>query len=121
MIAPGALAQRLDSDGEFRLTSRQWTATVRLDVGTQSYAIRLEDGRIRTVTACAGGSPCDVFVSAPPTTWERLLEPVPRPFYQDLLAAVMHHGVMMNADLLDIAAYYPALRRLLEILRELPR
>jgi hypothetical protein len=47
-----------------------------------------------------------------------LLAPVPRPFYQDLFGAQLHHDIELNANPLDFAPYYPALRRLLEILRE---
>jgi len=118
MIHWDSVAQRLDSDGEFRLAARNWTATLRLDVGDQSHAIRLQDGRVESVSACPGASDCDVFITASRETWEQMLQAVPRPFYQDLLAAAAHHGVALNADLLDIAAYYPALRRLVEILRE---
>lgn len=118
MIAWDRLAQRLNDDGEFRIAARHWTATVRLDVSDASHAIRVADGRVEEVTNCARTGACDVFISAPTETWARMLEPIPRPFYQDLLAAAMHHGLMLNAELLDIAAYYPALRRLLEILRE---
>lgn len=118
MIHWESVAQRLDTDGEFRIAARHWTATLRLDVGDQSHAIRLRDGRVESIAACPAASDCDVYVTAPRDTWEQMLQPVPRPFYQDLLAAATHHGVALNADLLEIAAYYPALRRLLEILRE---
>ncbi len=118
MIAWESVARRLGSDGEFRVASRQWTATLRLDVGDESHAIRLQDGRVESVSACPPAADCDIFITAPRDTWKEMLQPVPRPFYQDLLAAAMHHGVALNADLLEIAPYYPALRRLLEILRE---
>jgi len=55
---------------------------------------------------------------APAEVWERMLEPIPAPFYHDLFAAAVHHGVQMNPDYLDFAAYYPALRRMLEVMRD---
>jgi hypothetical protein len=118
MIDWESLAQRLTADGEFLLAARRWTATLRLDVGDESHAIRLEDGQVKGVTRCAATRDCDVFITAPRHIWEQMLQPLPRPFYQDLLAAAAHHGVLLNSDWLDIAAYYPALRRLVEILRE---
>ena len=118
MIDWASLAQQLDADGEFRLAARHWTATLRLDIGDESHAIRLEDGRVRDIAACHAARDCDVFIAAGRDTWQQMLQPVPRPFYQDLLAAAAHHGVVLNADLLEIAAYYPVLRRLVEILRE---
>ena len=112
------VARRLDDDGEFRVAARHWTATVRLDVGDQSRALRIEDGRVSSLVTAANDARCDVFVSAPPEVWELMLRPIPPPFYQDLFAASLHHGVQMNPDYLDFAAYYPALRRMLEVLRE---
>jgi hypothetical protein len=118
MIDWQSLAQRLNADGEFRLAARHWTATLRFDVADESHAIRREGGQVTGVTACTATRACDVFITAPRDTWEQMLQPVPRPFYQDLLAAAAHHSLLLNTDWLDIAAYYPALRRLVEILRE---
>ena len=118
MIDWESLAQRLNADGEFGIAARHWTATLRLDVAGESHAIRLDDGQVTGVTACAATHACDVFITAPRHTWDQMLQPVPRPFYHDLLAAAAHHDVRLNSDWLDIAAYYPALRRLVEILRE---
>ena len=64
------------------------------------------------------GAHSSVQISAPTEDWERMLAPVPRPFNQDLFGAQLHHDVELNRDPLDYAAYYPALRRLVEILRE---
>jgi hypothetical protein len=113
-----SVARRLDGDGEFRVAARHWTATVRLDVGEDTRALRVEDGRVRSLDRAAKDAPCEVFVSAPAEVWERMLQPIPPPFYHDLLAASLHHGLQMNPDFLEFAAYYPALRRMLEVLRE---
>jgi hypothetical protein len=118
MIAWDGLAQRVNGDGEFRVASRAWTATVRLDVGDASHSLRFEAGVLREVGGCDRESPCDVFVSAPREEWEQLLERVPRPFYQDLFGAAWIHDFTLSEDLEAWAAYYPALRRLVEILRE---
>jgi len=119
VIAWDALAQRLGGDGEFRLAARAWTASLRLDVGEASHRLRFEDGEVREVTACDPGTPCDVVVAAPRSEWEQLLQPVPRPFYQDLFGAAWVHGFTLSEDMETWAPYYPALRRLVEILREL--
>jgi hypothetical protein len=118
VIAWEGLAQRVNGDGEFRVASRDWTALLRLDVGGESHRLRFETGELREVAACDRDSPCDVFVSAPREAWDQLLRRVPRPFYQDLFGAALYHDFALNADLAAWAAYYPALRRLVEILRE---
>ena len=119
LIAWSELARRIDEDGEFRIASRFWDATLRLDLGPESHRLCFQDGRLREVETCDPDADCDLHISAPLEEWGRLLAPVPRPFYQDLFGAQLHHGFQMNAEPLDYAAYYPALRRLVEILREL--
>ena len=118
LIAWDELAGRIHEDGEFRLASRFWNATLRLDLGSESRRLCFREGRLQEIEGCDPDADCDVHVSASLEDWERLLAPVPRPFYQDLLGAQLHHGFQMNAELLDFAAYYPALQRLVEILRE---
>jgi hypothetical protein len=118
LIAWDELAARVNQDGEFRLASRFWNATLRLDLGPESRRLCFRDGRLEEIGSCDPDAHCDLHISASLEEWERLLERLPRPFYQDLVGAQLHHGFGMNADLLDYAAYYPALRRLVEILRE---
>ncbi len=112
------LARRVNEDGEFRLASRFWDARLRLDLGGESRRLCFRNGELCEVEPCEGDVSFDLQISAPVEDWERLLAPVPRPFYQDLLGALLHHGFQLSADPLDYAAYYPALRRLVEILRE---
>jgi hypothetical protein len=118
LISWGELARRVNEDGEFRLASRFWDASLRLDVGAESHVLCFHGGELCEVSPCAPHAACDVHISAPSEEWEKLLEPSPRPFYQDLLAAQIHHGFTLSEDPLAFAAYYPALRRLVEILRE---
>ena len=118
LIAWGDLARRVNQDGEFRLASRFWNATLRLDLGPESQQLCFQEGQLQEIRGCEADADCEVHISAPLEDWERLLEPIPRPFYQDLFAAQLHHGFQMNAEPVDYAAYYPALRRLVEILRE---
>jgi len=110
------LTERVNADSEFRLAARFWSATLRLDMGDASHALRFEDGGLAEVAACAGDAPCDLFVGASEEAWRELLAPIPRPYYQDLFGAALAHGVRLPEDPLAYAAYYPALRRLMQLL-----
>jgi hypothetical protein len=112
------LPRRVNEDGEFRLASRFWDARLRLDLGAESWRLCFRDGELREIERCAGDSSCELRISAPVEEWEHLLAPLPRPFYQDLIGAQLHHGFQLNPEPIDYAAYYPALRRVIEILRE---
>jgi hypothetical protein len=65
-----------------------------------------------------GGIAANLDIGAPETDWRAMLSPVPRPFYQDLHAATVHHGFHVTGDTKHYCAYYPALRRLIELMRD---
>ena len=116
MIDWSALDERLRTDPEFQLSSRHWTATLRLDVGEHSRSLRFEEGTLAESGASDAGAEADVFIRASEATWRELLALTPRPFYQDLVGAQIHHGVELPRDQVAYAAYYPALRRLVQLM-----
>jgi len=116
MIAWNELRDRVNRDAEFGLAARSWNATLRLDVGSASHSLRFDDGSLAAVEACDGEAACDLFVTASEEDWRELLAPVPRPYYQDLFGSQLHHNVRLPEDPLAYAAYYPALRRLMQLL-----
>lgn len=110
-----AAARAANDDPEFRIAARFWSTDLRLASGERAWLVRLRDGRIAEVAAARGGS-ADAGIAAPADVWREMLAPIPRPFYQDLYGAALHHGLEFeNADALW--PYYPALRRLVELLR----
>jgi len=110
------LADCVNRDSEFRYAARFWDATLRLDIGSASHRLRFDAGSLVDVAPCEADAPCDVFVSASEDDWRELLAPVPRPYYQDVFGAQALHGVRLPEDPLAYAAYYPALRRLMQLL-----
>jgi hypothetical protein len=58
-----------------------------------------------------------VRIVATPDAWEKMLRSVPPAFYQDLFGAASRHGVLLLGEPEDIFPYYPALRRIVELLR----
>jgi hypothetical protein len=116
MISWSELPDRVNRDAEFRLAARLWDATLRLGIGDASHSLRFEDGSLVEVAACEGDAPCDVFIEASEDDWRELLAPVPRPYFQDLFGAQWQHGVRLPEDPIAYAAYYPALRRLMQLL-----
>ena len=111
------LPARANADGEFALHARFWTATVKLRVGPSNYRVAVRDGKLTECAPWFGGMACDLAIEADESEWVNLLEPMPKPFYQDLYAATIHHGFSVAGDTLDYCAYYPALRRLVELIR----
>jgi hypothetical protein len=112
------LPARANADGEFALHARFWNATVKLRVGQSSYRLAMHDGRLTECTPWLGAIAGDLAIEADEAEWANLLEPMPKPFYQDLYAATIHHGFSVAGNTLNYCAYYPALRRLVELMRE---
>ncbi|MCY3840532.1 MAG: hypothetical protein OXH09_18100 [Gammaproteobacteria bacterium] len=118
MLDWDAVRTRANDDGEFRIHARLWNATVRLGIGHRNYKLRIDDGSVRSIERWPGGVATDLAIHAPEADWQAMLAETPRPFYQDLYAASIHHDFETAGDTTNYCAYYPALRRLIEIMRE---
>ena len=112
-----AIVPAANSDGEFKLAARLWNADVRIEVGADAYVMRMRDGRISDFSKSDAAN-CDVKIFAPESDWRELLKPVPKPFYQDLMAAMTRHGFRVEGDLLGFNPYYRAMCRLFELMRK---
>lgn len=109
-----------NADPEFQLCARFWNGRVRLEAGMECYEFEMRDGRMisfEPVVAGEGRGRCAVRISGPAEEWEELLAPVPRPFWQDIMAASFRQGFTIEGDAVEYAPYYPALRRLVEVMR----
>jgi hypothetical protein len=116
--------RRANDDPEFQIAARFWNTVLHVgvdDTGEPGHLIRIRDGRIEEIRpqASAGpGEPWQLSISASRDDWRRFLEPVPRPFYQDLWGASIYHGFRIQGDLeAHLYPYYPAVRRMFELLR----
>jgi len=113
------LRSRLAADRELARCARYFTGALHLGVGDERFAVRFEAGKVMAAgKADAPPGARDVALSAAASEWEKLLAPVPPPFYQDPFGASLHHPVSLAGDPETLFAYYPALRRVLEILRQ---
>jgi hypothetical protein len=119
LFDPHVASAAANGDAEFKLAARFWTATLRLDVGDQPYLLKLRDGVMASfnpVTPPEAGKH-DLNIAAPESDWRELLQPVPRPFYQDLMAARLRHNFTVEGDLLGFNPYYRAFNGLIQLMR----
>ena len=114
------LARLCAGDGEFRLASRHWTGTLRLDLGTDAADLRLRDGAAVEVVVAEGQQPAGpghVGISGSADLWEKVLAPVPERFFNDVVPAQLV-GLAVSGDQETFWQYYPAIRRVVEMLRQ---
>jgi hypothetical protein len=117
---PDQLQATANSDPEFRLAARYWTATLSLESSSRALRVDIADGQVVSCREGDPGQPATITVVASDGGWAQFLAPVPRPFYQDLLGGcVQHHGFTVGGDLLSLSAYYHASQRLFAIMRGL--
>lgn len=131
------LVERAAADREWTTTARYWTGHIDLAVGGEAARVVVERGAVvridRDVEAprrparaeggpgdvqagASGPQTCDVSIHIPPETWAGMLAAIPRPFCQDWMSA-RRHGLRVGGSVETFYQYYPALRRLLELLR----
>jgi hypothetical protein len=115
---PGIL-ETVNCDPEFRLAARFWNGSFRLGLEPdEGYVFRVRDGVLVEIVAQPSPfEPWDFEIAGPKEGWEKILQPVPPPFYQDVVSAVFRHGFRLGGDLESFFAYHGALRRILEVLR----
>ena len=118
------LAELCAGDGEFMLLARHWTGKLRLSIGNNCVDLRMRDGvPVAEVAAVAAeqlpDEPGLIGLSATGDLWERMLAPVPEPFYNDIVPA-QALGLQRSGSELTFWQYYPAVRRVVELLRSTP-
>lgn len=89
------------ADYELGWGAKGWDATVRLDLRTVAYEVRFVAGSVDAIQACEPGEPLapgSVRISGSPEGWAKLLSPVPPPFYQDVIAAVVREDFRFKGD-----------------------
>lgn len=106
------IAERCAADGEFRLAARHWDGALSIGLGDERFQFQLANGQL---TAEAGAP--DLTISAPESVWQHILSPVPPPFFNDIMPA-RAFGLSLAGDLEMFAQYYPAIRRMVDIMRE---
>jgi len=106
-----------NADGEFAVAARMWDGDVVFVSDSDAVRLSMKNGRLDAVAAVAADSAAQIRVRGPAEGWEKLLRREPPPFYQDLFGAATHHGFAIEGKIEDLGPYYPALRRLIELLR----
>ena len=115
----GADLVELCDDGEFQLLARYWTGSLVLDDGTDAVELLLADGQpvgCRRAPAEPGTGPGHIAVAAPSEVWNRMLAATPEPFLNDIVPA-QALGLRVGGDPETFWQYYPAVRRVMELLR----
>jgi hypothetical protein len=120
MIVERALSRlpnTANSDGEFTLAARLWNGDLVLATPDDAVRIVVAAGKITEASPAPKEASAQIRIAAPADGWAKMLHSKPEAFYQDLFGAQLHHGFWIQGAIEDVGPYYPALRRLIELLR----
>ncbi len=107
----------VNSDPEFRSSARHWTGTVGLNLGSSTLLLTFKDGVL--VGASAGDfSSASIRMAASEQDWREFFKPIPKPFYQGMLPAVVRQGFALDGDIEAWTVYYGALGRVFACMRQ---
>jgi len=107
----------VNSDPEFRSSARHWTGTVGLNLGSTTLLLTFKDGALVGANA-ADVTTASIRMAASEQDWREFFKPVPKPFYQGILPAIVRQGFALEGDIEAWTVYYGALSRVFVCMRQ---
>ncbi len=101
------------NDPEFRMAARHWTGGIRINVGDEVLSLGIENSK-PTVKLTSNDNIVELTI--PEEIWVALIEKIPPRLLNDIGPAVLS-GLQVNSDTVVFAQYYPAVQRMIELLR----
>lgn len=109
-------AKQCNNDGEFAIAARRWRGGIKLTLGDQTLALKVNEG------VAQGGVPKSpegvIEFQASLEVWEKMLAQEPPRFHNDIMANISTGmGISRSGDFLAGAQYYGAAMRGIELIR----
>jgi hypothetical protein len=110
--------ESVNQDTQFEQSTRYLDANVLLGFGDQEYIFKINRGEIVEIVNDTRFVSWDIAIRAPTDTWEKLFDPSPPPFYQDLRSVWLNHDLTLEGNLFLAIQHWEALKRLTQAIRE---
>ncbi len=108
----------VNRDGEFLISARFFDGSLKLHFDDDALMLRFREGRLASITTPSLFETATIVIKGPAASWRAFLEPVPRPFFHDMFAAIVRRGFEWSGDAESFFAYYGAFRRIFQLMRE---
>jgi hypothetical protein len=113
------LGERIDRDPTLLRRGRQLDAVMQLDIGGDSFLLRLFDGRVVAVTSGPFATPsADFVVAGEAAAWRRFLAADPPPGDHDLFAFLKRKELRLAGNLHPLMSHLLYFKGLFALLRE---
>ena len=113
-----AFMDAVNRDGEFLISARFLDGSMKLHFDDDALMLRFREGRLTGIERPSLFETATVVIKGPATSWREFLQPVPRPFFHDMFAAIVRRAFDWSGDAETFFAYYGAFRRMFQIMRE---
>lgn len=110
----------INIDPEFCIAAKFMSEDILFGVGDSECILKVREGVITEIAL--NPTPMDkwnFFIKAPEKSWEKLLQPLPPPFYQGFFSAAMREDFQFGGDVEALFAHYWAVQRMIAIMRQL--
>jgi hypothetical protein len=118
MIDKDAFAASLNKDPEFAVACRFFNGSMKLEMGDEPVLLTFRDGKLTELGVADTFDAADVAIKGSEDDWREFLQPIPKPFYHDMFAAVVREGFEWSGDVVTLFAYYGAFRRMFDVMRD---
>jgi hypothetical protein len=108
----------VNADGEFALAGRFFNGALKLYFADDSLLLRFTDGKLTGIVPGAKFDSADVTIRGNLASWREFLQPVPRPFFHDMFAAIVRDEFEWAGNSETFFAYYGAFRRMFQLMRQ---
>jgi hypothetical protein len=109
----------INRDPEFKLNARLLSKNVHLGVGDSECILKICDGVITEIKLAPYWESWSFSIKGSMEAWEKMFQPVPPPFYDNLWTATQRDNLKLEGDMESAFAYLGALNRMFEIMRQL--
>lgn len=108
----------VNADGEFQISARYLDGALKLYFDRESLLLCFRAGRLATITPGVMFDSADVTIRGSRANWREFLQPVPRPFFHDMFAAIVRNEFEWAGNSETFFAYYGAFRRMFQLMRQ---
>ncbi len=110
----------INSDPEFKLAAQFMSKDILLGVGEAQCLVKISDGVITEMLVNPVSlEPPSFSIKASTEYWEKFLQPMPPPLFNDIFAAIARRTARISGDIESAFAHFWALNRMLNVIRKL--
>jgi hypothetical protein len=113
-----AFQQAVNTDGEFAIAGRFLNSALKLYFDNDSLLLTFRDGKLAKMEPGVKFDSAAVTIRGSDKNWRQLLQPIPRPFFHDMFAAIVRDEFTWAGDADIFFAYYGAFRRMFQLMRD---